>query len=157
MDNPSHLPDTHSNSAPDDGHTGHTSNAGNTSQAGEAIHLATSAPSTISAPSATPSRDEEYSLPCTEAVLAGTLALMTGHAQACCCSQRDALGRKIVAGLHQLAHSDQFTPHFRALLGSLQNRWAQQCAADAQMPRSAALSAAEQRRALWVQAPRTVQ
>ena len=157
MDNPSHLPDAHSNLAPDDSHTGHTSNAsnagnaGNTSQAGEAIHLATSAPS------ATPSRDEEYSLPCTEAVLAGTLALMTGHAQACCCSQRDALGRKIVAGLHQLAHSDQFTPHFRALLGSLQHKWVQQCAADAQAPRSAALSAAEQRRALWVQAPRTVQ
>ena len=154
MDNPSHLPDAHSNLAPDESHTGNASNAGNTSQASEAIHLATS---TISAPSATPSRDEEYSLPCTEAVLAGTLALMTGHAQACCCSQRDALGRKIVAGLHQLARSDQFTPHFRALLGSLQNRWAQQCAADAQAPRSAALSAAEQRRALWVQAPRTVQ
>ena len=151
MDNRSHLPDAHSNPAPDDSHTGNASNASNTSQAGEAIHLATSATS------ATPSRDEEYSLPCTEAVLAGTLALMTGHAQACCCSQRDALGRKIVAGLHQLAHSDQFTPHFRALLGSLQNRWAQQCAADAQVPRSAALSAAEQRRALWVQAPRTVQ
>ena len=151
MDNPSHLPDAHSNLAPDESHTGNASNAGNTSQAGEAIHLATSATS------ATPSRDEEYSLPCTEAVLAGTLALMTGHAQACCCSQRDALGRKIVAGLHQLAHSDQFTPHFRALLGSLQHKWVQQCAADAQVPRSAALSAAEQRRALWVQAPRTVQ
>ena len=145
MDNRSHLPDAHSNPAPDDSHTG------NASQAGEAIHPV------AAAPSGTPSRDEEYSLPCTEAVLAGTLALMTGHAQACCCSQRDALGRKIVAGLHQLAHSDQFTPHFRALLGSLQHKWVQQCAADAQVPRSAALSAAEQRRALWVQAPRTVQ
>ena len=145
MDNRSHLPDAHSNPAPDDSHTG------NTSQAGEAIHPV------AAASSGTPSRDEEYSLPCTEAVLAGTLALMTGHAQACCCSQRDALGRKIVAGLHQLAHSDQFTPHFRALLGSLQHKWVQQCAADAQVPRSAALSAAEQRRALWVQAPRTVQ
>ena len=154
MDNRSHLPDAHSNPAPDDSHTGNASNASNTSQAGEAIHLATSA---TSATSATPSRDEEYCLPCTEAVLAGTLALMTGHAQACCCSQRDALGRKIVAGLHQLAHSDQFTPHFRALLGSLQHKWVQQCAADAQVPRSAALSAAEQRRVLWVQAPRTVQ
>ncbi len=154
MDNPSHLPDAHSNLAPDESHTSHTGNAcnaGNTSQAGEAIHPV------AAAPSGTPSRDEEYSLPCTEAVLAGTLALMTGHAQACCCSQRDALGRKIVAGLHQLAHSDQFTPHFRALLGSLQHKWVQQCAADAQVPRSAALSAAEQRRVLWVQAPRTVQ
>lgn len=104
-----------------------------------------------------PHRDEEYSLPCAEAVLAGTLALMTGHAQACCCSQRAALSEKVVAGLQQLAHSNHFTPHFRALLGSLQHKWVQQCAADAQAPRSAALQAAEQRRALWVQAPRTVQ
>ena len=103
-------------------------------------------------------RQEEYTLPCAEAVLAGTLALMTGHAQACCCSQRAALGEKVVAGLQQLAHhSSHFTPHFRALLGSLQRKWAQQCTADAQAPRSAALSAAEQRRALWVQAPRMVQ
>ena len=155
MDNRSHLPDAHSNPAPDDSQASHTSHTSHTSQAGEAIHPAASA--AAAAASAAPSRDEEYSLPCAEAVLAGTLALMTGHAQACCSSQRDALGRKIVAGLHQLAHSNQFTPHFRALLGSLQNRWAQQCAADAQVPRSAALSAAEQRRALWVQAPRTVQ
>ena len=102
-------------------------------------------------------RQEEYTLPCAEAVLAGTLALMTGHAQACCSSQRAAMGEKVVAGLQQLARSNHFTPHFRALLGSLQHTWVQQCAADTQVPRSAALSAAEQRRALWVVAPRTLQ
>ena len=132
--NSSHLPDAETELASD---------AANTQDTG--------------ATSAHPHRDEEYSLPCAEAVLAGTLALMTGHAQACCCSQRAALSEKVVAGLQQLAHSNHFTPHFRALLGSLQHKWVQQCAADAQVPRSAALSAAEQRRALWVQAPRTVQ
>ena len=132
--NSSHLPDAETELASD---------AANTQDTG--------------ATSAYPHRDEEYSLPCAEAVLAGTLALMTGHAQACCCSQRAALSEKVVAGLQQLAHSSHFTPHFRALLGSLQRKWVKQCAADAQAPRSAALQAAEQRRALWVQAPRTVQ
>ena len=119
--------------------------------------LASDAGNTEDTKAASAHRNEEYSLPCAEAVLAGTLALMTGHAQACCCSQRAALSEKVVAGLQQLAHSSHFTPHFRALLGSLQRKWAQQCTTDAQAPRSAALSAAEQRRALWVQAPRTVQ
>ena len=132
--NSSHLPDAETELASD---------VGNTQDTG--------------ATSAYPHRDEEYSLPCAEAVLAGTLALMTGHAQACCCSQRAALSEKVVAGLQQLAHSNHFTPHFRALLGSLQHKWVQQCAADAPVPRSAALSAAEQRRVLWVQAHRTVQ
>ncbi len=104
------------------------------------------------------SRDEEYSLPCAEAVLAGTLALMTGHAQARSSSQRAAMGEKVVAGLQHLARSSHFTPHFCALLGSLQHKWVQQCAADSQLPRpAAALSAAEQRRALWVAAPRVLQ
>ena len=102
--------------------------------------------------------DEEYSLPCAEAVLAGTLALMTGHAQTGCGSHRDAMARKIMVSLQQLAQGDGFTPHFRALLGSLQRRWAQQCGlAPAQTPSAAALSVAEQRRALWLTAPKTLQ
>lgn len=37
--------------------------------------------------------DEEHVMPCAEAMLAGTLALMTGHAQnACACAtQRNAI------------------------------------------------------------------
>ena len=42
---------------------------------------------------------EEYSMPCAEALLASTLALMTGYVQACCDDHRDAMGRKIVANL----------------------------------------------------------
>ncbi len=102
--------------------------------------------------------DEEYNLPCAEALLAGTLALMTGYMQACCDSHRDAMGRKIVTNLQLLGQADVFTPHFRTMVWSLQGRWAQQCAAQGGEPAAQqALSAAEQRRALWVPAPETVQ
>ena len=73
--------------------------------------------------------DEEYSLPCAEALLAGTLALMTGYVQACCDSHRDAMGRKIAANLQMLADAQGFTPHFRTVVWSLQGRWDQQCKA----------------------------
>jgi len=102
--------------------------------------------------------DEEYSLPCAEAVLAGTLALMTGYMQACGGPQRDAMRHRITAGLQDVARSGQFTPQFCALLGSLQRRWAQPCGlAPAQTPSTAALSAAEQRRTLWLPAPEALQ
>ena len=52
-------------------------------------------------PNAGSHADEEYSLPCAEALLAGTLALMTGYVQACCDSHRDAMGRKIAANLYR--------------------------------------------------------
>ena len=101
--------------------------------------------------------DEEYSLPCAEALLAGTLALMTGYVQACCDSHRDAMGRKITANLQILADAEGFTPHFRTVVWSLQGRWAQQGAGQGADAANAALSAAEQRRALWLAAPETVQ
>jgi len=105
-------------------------------------------------------RDEEYSMPCAEALLAGTLALMTGHAQACCDGHREAMGRKIAANLQLLADADGFTGHFRTVVWSLQARWALQAQApdrDAASAANAALSAAEQRRVLWLAAPEAVQ
>lgn len=102
--------------------------------------------------------DEEYSLPCAEALLAGTLALMTGHTQACCDSHREAMGRKIVANLQLMGQADIFTPHFRTMVWNLHERWVQQGAAAGGEPLAQqALSAAEQRRALWVPAPETLQ
>ena len=101
---------------------------------------------------------EEYDLPQAEALLAGTLALMTGYVQACCDNHRDAMGRKVVTNLQLLAQAEGLTPHFRTMLWSLQERWAQQCtAAGDDLQARAALSAAEQRRALWVAAPEAVQ
>ena len=101
--------------------------------------------------------DEEYSLPCAEALLAGTLALMTGYVQACCDSHRDAMGRKIAANLQMLADAEGFTPHFRTVVWSLQSRWEQQCKARQDVVASAAMVAAEQRRVLWHTAPEAVQ
>ncbi|MDP3226605.1 MAG: hypothetical protein Q8N13_01345 [Acidovorax sp.] len=101
--------------------------------------------------------DEEYSLPRAEALLAGTLALMTGYVQACCDSHREAMGHKIVTNLQLLGQADVFTPHFCTMLRNLRTRWVQQCGAATEAPVSAALSVAEQRRALWVAAPEVVQ
>ncbi len=53
-------------------------------------------------PAKPPACDEEYSLPCAEALLAGTLTLMSGHMQACCDTHREAMGRKIIANLQLL-------------------------------------------------------
>lgn len=101
--------------------------------------------------------DEEYSLPCAEALLAGTLALMTGYVQACCDSHRDAMGRKISANLQMLADAEGFTAHFRTVVWSLQGRWEQQCKVQQDTAASAALVAAERRRVLWHSAPEAMQ
>ena len=98
--------------------------------------------------------DEEYSLPRAEALLAGTLALMTGYVQACCDSHREAMGHKIVTNLEALAQAQALSPHFRTMLWNLQARWQPQ---GLQEHASAALTAAEQRRALWLTAPEAVQ
>lgn len=71
--------------------------------------------------------DEEYSLACHEALLAGTLALMTGFAHGGNSElQRDAMAQRVACHLHDLARMDGMTPHFRRLLSSLEARWQQQ-------------------------------
>lgn len=70
--------------------------------------------------------DEEYGMPCAEALLAGALALMTGHAQACCAGQRGVMARKVADNLHMLARHSALSPEFRTMLAKLQQRWAQQ-------------------------------
>lgn len=67
--------------------------------------------------------NEEYQLPCAEALLAGTLALMTGHAQACCDDHRRLMARKIAAHLAQLAEHPILSPQFRAALWNLRTHW----------------------------------
>lgn len=69
------------------------------------------------------SGEEEYHLPCAEALLAGTLALMTGHAQACCDNHRQLMNGKIVANLSQLAVHAILSPQFRAALWNLRTHW----------------------------------
>jgi hypothetical protein len=66
---------------------------------------------------------EEYTLHSTEALLAGTLALMTGHTQACCDAHRDAMAAKIVTHLSTLSADPLLSPEFQTLLWSLRVRW----------------------------------
>jgi hypothetical protein len=74
-----------------------------------------------------PCEIEEHELPCVEAVLAGTLALMTGYSQALQAAmhpeQRLLMGRKITRQLELLAEHGQLSGAFRQLLGRLSQRW----------------------------------
>lgn len=111
----------------------------------------------MTAPPSPASCDEEYSLPCAEALLAGTLALMTGFAQAGDARQRDALRGKIVASLHNLSALATLTPHFRTMLANLGERWACESCLPSRADEAGALSAARRQRMLWLTAPDTVQ
>lgn len=68
-------------------------------------------------------QDETYVMPCAEAMLAGTLALMTGHAQSTCARQRDVMAKKILSNLLALGHNADLTPHFRCLALRMQQHW----------------------------------
>ena len=80
---------------------------------------------------------EELELPAVEAVLAGTLALMTGYSQALLAElhpeHRVLMGRKIGNNLALLAEHPQLSTPFQSMLGGLQRRWAQMagCTAEA--------------------------
>jgi hypothetical protein len=80
---------------------------------------------------------EEFDLPCGEAVLAGTLALMTGYSQALQAehdpAQRLVISLRIAQNLDRLADQAALSAPFRALSGKLAALWQQiaRCTADA--------------------------
>ncbi len=62
-----------------------------------------------------------------EALLAGTLALMTAHAQCTCpktISNKDLMAKKIISNLSQLISHANLTEQFRMTLGNLHKMWA---------------------------------
>lgn len=67
--------------------------------------------------------EEEYVMPCGEAVLAGTLALMTGYAQAACPGQRIRMAGKIAANLRLLAGDLALDTPFRVVVERMQQAW----------------------------------
>jgi hypothetical protein len=68
--------------------------------------------------------DEEYTLPSVEALLAGTLALMTGYAQSAGeCPHRPRMAGKLVANLCQLSRHPQLSTPMQAMLANLRTRW----------------------------------
>ena len=99
----------------------------------------------------TPHTNEEYTMPCAEALLAGTLALMTGHVQACCGAHREAMAGKIVSNLTALTEDTMLSPGFKTLLWALRSRWVDQGQGGA----VAQLPSAE--RGLWHNSPEAVQ
>lgn len=84
--------------------------------------------------------DEEHELPALEAMLAGTLVLMTGYGQALQAelnpAHRVLMGAKIARNLALLSEHPALSDAFRRVLGGLQQRWQQMngCTAAAAVP-----------------------
>jgi hypothetical protein len=73
------------------------------------------------------SEEDNYHILKAEALLAGTLALMTAHAQCSCpkaMSNKDLMTKKIISNLSQLKSHTNLTEQFRMMLGNLHNIWA---------------------------------
>lgn len=66
---------------------------------------------------------EEYELPAVEAVLAGTLALMTGCAQTRCPAQRRQMMNRIVGNMALLAEHPHLSDPFRSAVRNLRCHW----------------------------------
>jgi len=87
----------------------------------------------------------EYLLAPAEAILAGTLALMTGQAQASCHEARCLMTRRICANLAELGQQPALHPNFRAAVRHLNEHW---CRMEAELSRVSSEPA--RRGAPWV-------
>jgi hypothetical protein len=97
-------------------------------------------------------------LPPAEALLAGTLALMTGHAQACCEGQRALMARKIIANLFMLSRHPGAPLNFKAIANNLHPLWVRVLQGPEQPPE--ALLPGDNfdpHRVLWHTTPETLQ
>jgi len=81
-----------------------------------------------------PSDDDDCPMPSAEALLSGTLALMTGYAQSVCERQRGLMARKIASNLFFLQAHPGVSADFRTMLGTLRSRWAGQATETAGIP-----------------------
>lgn len=96
--------------------------------------------------------EEEYTLPCLEALLAGSFALMTGYAQSAPdCPHRPLLAAKLISNLIRLSHHGSLTPSMRAMLANLRTRW------QLEMESHDPVRAAPQPTPLWCATPSTTQ
>jgi hypothetical protein len=87
---------------------------------------------TASSTTCAPSTEEEYVLPCAEALLAGTLALMTAYAQgSASCPGRPVMASQLVSNLIRLSHHPAFTPTMHTVLNRLCGSWQQQVTGNA--------------------------
>lgn len=65
----------------------------------------------------------EYVMPCAEAMLACTLALMTGHAESNSAPHRALMARKISSHLFHLGQHPGLTPNFRSVVQRMHGHW----------------------------------
>lgn len=73
---------------------------------------------------AAPCCEEEYTLPSVEALMAGTLALLTGYAQSAPdCAHRPLMAKKVVSNLFFLSAHPQLSPPMQTMLANLRTRW----------------------------------
>lgn len=82
-------------------------------------------------------QSEEYLLAHSEALLAGTLALMTGQAQASCREARCLMTHRICANLRELGQHPALNPDFRAAVRRLHEHW---CRMEAELSGSSSVS-----------------
>jgi len=96
--------------------------------------------------------DEEYTLPSVEALMAGTLALLTGYAQSAPdCVHRPLMAKKVISNLFFLSGHPQLSAPMQTMLANLRTRWQLELEKDAP-----ALSPGVPRW-LWHGAPEVVQ
>lgn len=105
---------------------------------------------------------DDYVMPCAEALLAGTLALMTGHARCNCAAHRQMMAYKATENLVALAQYTHFPSGFKTIFFALHAQWIEliQAEYNCQFANTAAqgsLTFAEQSRALWHTTPETIQ
>lgn len=100
-------------------------------------------------------------LPPAEALLAGTLALMTGQAQACCAGHRALMAEKIVANLFMLSRHPGAPSNFRAVAANLHPLWVRLLQQGADQPQQGPAPAhspdSDIYRVLWHTTPETLQ
>jgi hypothetical protein len=100
----------------------------------------------------TPCMDEEYSLPSLEALMAGTLALLTGYAQSAPdCAHRPLMAQKVVSNLFFLAAHPHVSPPMQTMLGKLRTRW------QLELDKDTPVQAVTLPRELWHPTPEVVQ
>ena len=69
--------------------------------------------------------EEHYVMPCAEAVIAATLALMTGHVRCGCAEHRDMMGKKAAENLLALSQQPVLSAGFRAVAARLYSQWSE--------------------------------
>ena len=70
-----------------------------------------------------PTPNDEYIMAAADAMLAGTLALLTGHAQCGCAQQRLLMARKIRSNLYLLSQHPAVPPPLRLVVQRLHGHW----------------------------------